>query len=116
MVDDRIRKIFSVINKLEEKKIPAKDLASLAYLSESRFLHLFKEEVKIPVRQYLSWLRLLDAIKMIIRGYSFTEAAMDSGFTDLPHLYKTFTHFFGVKISEYLKNSRFIQVFNYSDD
>ena len=114
-MDDRIQKIFKEINKMEEKKLPAKDLASLAYLSESRFMHLFKQEVNIPVRQFLSWLRLLDAVKLLIRGETLTEAAMISGFTDLPHLHKTFTHFFGVKISDYFKNSRFIQVRDFSD-
>lgn len=115
VIDERIRRIFMEINNLEDKKAPVKDLASLAYLSESRFMHLFKEEVKIPVRQYLSWLRLLDALKLIIGGKTFTEAAMDSGFTDLPHLHKTFTHYFGAKIQDYFNNSRFIQVWDFSD-
>jgi len=115
-LDDRIRRVFNEIKKLEEKTIPARDLASLVYLSESRFMHLFKEEVKIPVRQYLSWLRLLDALRMIINGESFTKAALYSGFTDLPHLHKTFTHYFGARITDYFKNSRFIQVFDFSGE
>ncbi|PLX21624.1 MAG: hypothetical protein C0597_03100 [Marinilabiliales bacterium] len=114
LIDRRIRKVFDEIKHFEEKKISAKDLASLAYLSESRFMHLFKEEVKIPVRQYLLWLKLIDAIKLILRGESFTIAAMDSGFTDLPHLHKTFTHFFGVKLNEYLGKEKSLQFKDYS--
>lgn len=113
-MDKRIEDVFYKIEALEDKKISVKELASKICLSESRFAHLFKEETHIPVRQYLSWLRLLDALKMIIRGVSFTEAALESGFTDLPHLHKTFTHYFGVKLSAYLKNSRFLQVIDYS--
>lgn len=113
-MDKRIEDVFHKIEVLEDKKIPVKELASKIFLSESRFAHLFKAETNIPVRQYLSWLRLLDALKMIIGGLSFTEAALESGFTDLPHLHKTFTHFFGVKLSAYLKNSRFLQVIDYS--
>jgi len=113
-IDKRIEEIFKKIKLLEDKKLPVKELASQVFLSESRFAHLFKEETKIPVRQYLAWLRLQDALKMIVRGLSFTDAAIESGFTDLPHLHKTFKHFFGVKLSEYFKNSRLIQVFDYN--
>lgn len=113
VIDNRITEIFKKIKVTEDKKIPVRELASQVFLSESRFAHLFKQETKIPVRQYLAWLRLLDALKLITRGLSFTDAAIDSGFTDLPHLHKTFNHFFGVKLSAYFKNSRFIQVVNY---
>jgi len=35
-LDDRIRRVFNEINQLEEKKIPTKDLASIACLSERK--------------------------------------------------------------------------------
>jgi len=108
-LDKRIEDVFYKIEALEDKKISVEELASQVFLSPGRFAHLFKEETNIPVRQYLAWLRLMDALKMIIGGLSFTDAAMESGFTDLPHLHKTFTHFFGVSLSDYFKNSRFIQ-------
>jgi len=108
-LDQRIEEILYKIEALEEKKMPVEELASQVFLSPVRFAHLFKKETNVPVRQYLAWLRLLDALKMIFGGLSFTDAAMESGFTDLPHLHKTFTHFFGMSLSNYFKNSRFIQ-------
>lgn len=109
-LDERIEKIIEEINQMEEKNISVTEVASIACLSESRFMHLFKEEVKIPLRQFLAWIRMIEAIKLLVRGKTLTEAAMESGFTDLPHMHKTFKHFFGVKISDYIKDSRFIQV------
>jgi len=111
-LDNRIEEALYKIEALEDKKISVEELASQVFLSPGRFAHLFKEKTNIPVRQYLAWLRLLDALNMIIGGLSFTDAAMESGFTDLPHLHKTFTHFFGVSLSEYFRNSRFIQAVN----
>jgi len=113
-LDKRIEDVIYKIEALEDKKISVEELASQVFLSPGRFAHLFKEETNIPVRQYLAWLRLLDALKMIMGGLTFTDAAMESGFTDLPHLHKTFTHFFGVSLSEYFKHSRFIQAVEHS--
>lgn len=114
-IDERIMKIFAETHQLDEKKISMAQIASLIHLSESRCMHLFKDEIKIPFRQYLSWLRLLHALKRLIKGHSITETAIDSGFTDVSHLHKTFKYFFGVNFSSHFKNSSLLQVYDYSD-
>ena len=52
MVDDRIQKALNLLNQLTVKKIALKDIARTIGLSEGRLVHLFKEQVGIPIRRY----------------------------------------------------------------
>lgn len=69
-------------------------------LSEGRFLHLFKAEMKIAWRPYLLWRRLLCAVQVIKQGFSATEAAHVAGFSDSAHLSRTFRKNFGLTIRQ----------------
>ncbi|PKF79915.1 AraC family transcriptional regulator [Vibrio sp. vnigr-6D03] len=81
----------------------ASDVAEEVALSESRFLHLFKENMGIAWRPYLLWRRLLCAIGMLNSGKSATESAYMSGFADSAHLSRTFKQHFGLTIREAIK-------------
>jgi AraC-like DNA-binding protein len=116
--DVKIKQVLDRIKKLHEKKAPIKELAESIGISESRLMHLFSHEVGIPLRQYLLWCRLRDALRLIVKGISFTTAAHEAGFSDSAHLSRTFRKMFGVTllaIFKNFKNSRFIQVI-ISDD
>jgi AraC-like DNA-binding protein len=69
-------------------------------LSESRFLHLFKQQMHIAWRPYLLWRRLLCAVNAIQKGRSATEAAYIAGFSDSAHLSRTFRNNFGMTIRQ----------------
>ena len=115
--DQRIVKIFRYIENLEEKKVSLETLADLVKLSESRLAHIFKEQTGIPVRRYILWVRLMDALENITQGRSLTVAAHNAGFSDSAHLTRTFKRMFGVIPSMYLtktNSSRFIQLINCS--
>ncbi len=115
--DQRIHKIFKYIERLDEKKVSMEDLTNLVNLSESRLSHIFKEQTGIPVRRYILWIRLMDALKNAILGQSLTTAALNAGFSDSAHFTRTYKSMFGVTPSTYVKktkNSRFIQVINCS--
>lgn len=70
-------------------------LARRAHLSPSRFAHLFREQTGLPVRNYLLWRRLLCALNCLQQGQSITTAAHEAGFTDGPHLSRSFRRVFG---------------------
>lgn len=78
----------------------ASDVAAELFLSESRFLHLFKSQVGVAWRPYLRWRRLKCASNSISQGASATEAAYHAGFSDLAHLSRTFQTMFGLTIAE----------------
>jgi AraC-like DNA-binding protein len=112
-IDPRIEKLIAELPSLPEKKIGIREMAEKVHLSESRLSHLFTKEIGVPVRPYLLWLKLLDALNLIISGTRFTEAAHEAGFSDSSHLSRTFKRMFGLKLLDVFKNpkdSRFVQV------
>ena len=113
--DHRILRVCRYIDGLDEKKVSIKKLTELVHLSESRLSHLFKAQLGVPVRRYLLWVRLMDALKNAMQGKSLTNAAYDAGFSDSAHLSRTFRSMFGSSPSNYIKNekdSRFVQLIN----
>lgn len=108
--DERIEKIRKYIQENIRKKFETNELRQLVFLSESRLLHLFKENVGIPIRNYILWIRIKTAIELIVSGKNLTYAAHEAGFSDSPHLSKTFVNTIGLNPAELLKNSKFIQV------
>ena len=102
--DVKIKQVLDRIKKLHEKKAPIKELAESIGISESRLMHLFSHEVGIPLRQYLLWCRLRDALRLIVKGISFNTAAHEAGFSDSAHLSRTFTKMFGVTLLAIFKN------------
>lgn len=111
-LDERISSCINWIKEhLTDKTITTEDLAKSVFLSPSRLMHLFSEQLGIPVRKYILWQRLRHAILQLASGSTITEAAHDAGFTDSPHMNRTFNAMFGITPSKIFKNSRFIQVF-----
>lgn len=109
-MDKRINEAIEYIHTLDTKKISSADLAKEVYLSESRLAHLFKDEIGVPLRRYLLWLKLKDAIELVPNSSSFTEAAHTAGFSDAAHMARTCREQFGIDLSNLFKHSRFIQV------
>lgn len=56
------------------RKFSLKHLADVAGLSPSRFMHVFTESVSVPVRPYILWLRLQQAVSELMNGATVTEA------------------------------------------
>ncbi|WDE02063.1 AraC family transcriptional regulator [Thalassomonas actiniarum] len=75
-------------------------VASQLALSESRFLHLFRQELGIAWRPYLLWRRMMCAVRAIVNNASATEAAHLAGFSDSAHLSRTFRNTFGMTIRQ----------------
>jgi AraC-like DNA-binding protein len=83
---------------LGDVSLPA--LASIAGLSESRFMHVFTESLGVAVRPYILWLRVQRACGELIAGNSVTKAAMEAGFSDAAHLTRTFRRMLGITPTE----------------
>lgn len=98
-VDRRIARVLERLSSHPEARLDASEAAGIACLSESRFSHLFVEEVGLPFRTYLLWRRLMAAVDRIAAGTSLTDAAHDAGFADSAHFSRTFLRMFGVPAS-----------------
>lgn len=111
--DERIQKSLKFVNNSNELgDIRANDISKVVGLSESRFLHLFKEQVGVPFRKYILWKKLKNAIGLVANseGANLTEIAHEAGFSDSAHLSKVIKSSFGLSPTEIMKNSQFIQV------
>lgn len=69
-------------------------LAKQAGVSESRFMHLFKQQYGLPVRQYLLWARLRRAAELWQVGNTLTDIAAEVGFYDQAHFARTVRRMF----------------------
>jgi AraC-like DNA-binding protein len=110
-IDPRIQDAMDLLKeKYLTRKVAIAELARHACLSQSRLIHLFTEQVGIPIRRYVLWLRLMTAIQFAVQGKSLTDAAHSAGFSDSAHLSRTFRRMYGNTLSGLVKNSQFVQV------
>ncbi|MEQ1605112.1 MAG: AraC family transcriptional regulator [Pyrinomonadaceae bacterium] len=107
-IDSRVAQSIEWIKSSRDEGISVQEIAAGVELSESRFSHLFTENVRVPVRRYLLWLRLRDAMHLFAKGESLTEVAHEAGFSDSAHLTRTFRSLLGIAPSALTKESTII--------
>jgi AraC-like DNA-binding protein len=75
------------------------EAARAAHISPSRLSHLFSQQVGIPFRRFVVWLRLRRAAEHGWSSRTLTEAAVAAGFSDMAHLSRVCRSMFGVSPS-----------------
>jgi AraC-like DNA-binding protein len=97
-IHPRVRKLLSLLRYGQFEGEASLDvLAEAVGLSPSRLMHVFTQSIGIPLRPYLSWLRLQRAAAAIVSGKaSLTEAAHAAGFADAAHMSRSFKRALGV--------------------
>jgi transcriptional regulator GlxA family with amidase domain len=83
-----------------EDEVSLASLAADVGLSPGRLMHAFTESIGIPLRPYLSWLRLQRAAASIVAGVPLATAAAAAGFSDAAHMSRTFRRMFGMAPSQ----------------
>ena len=101
-IDPRIIAATRTIRDDPAGSIASRELAAAAGLSESRFLHLFRDELGTSLRRYRLWVRLTHAGAAIAAGDNLTTAAMKAGFASPSHLADRFKTTFGLSASRLL--------------
>ena len=95
VADARILRAVAYINAHLERPLTLEEVAAEAYLSPSRFRHLFVEETGMGLRPYLLWRRFLRVWELLMGGASLSGAAHAAGFADAAHLSRTSRRMFG---------------------
>ena len=93
--DERILRATSYIKSHLDAPLTLEQVASVAYLSPSRFRHLFVEETGMALRPYILWRRFLRVWELLTSGESLSSAAHRAGFADAAHLTRTSRRMFG---------------------
>jgi AraC-like DNA-binding protein len=106
-LDERITKVLAAIRASDDLRISIEDAAAMAFLSPSRFAHLFKQQVGLPFRRYMLWRKLTRAILVIGRERTIATAAHEADFADAAHLTRTFYQMFGLPPSVMMRGEFF---------
>lgn len=92
----RVRRALEFMHDSFAEPMPLDLLASRAGLSKYYFARCFRAMTGLAPHQYQTLLRLQAARRSIERGASVEAAANDYGFSDAPHLTRTFGAWLGV--------------------
>ncbi len=95
-LDERITRVLAAIRQSDELRMSIDDAAAMAFLSPSRFAHLFKQQVGLPFRRYMLWRKMTRAMLIIGRDHTISTAAHEADFSDAAHLTRTFYQMFGM--------------------
>ena len=106
-LDERATKVLAAIRASDELRMSIEDAAALAFLSPSRFAHLFKQQVGLPFRHYMLWRKLTRAMLVIGRDRTISTAAHEADFADAAHLTRTFYQMFGMPPSVMMRGEFF---------
>ena len=104
--DERIVRAIEYIRSHLGQPLTLEDVAREAYLSPSRFRHLFVEQTGTVLRSYVLWRRFLLAWEVVTRGGTLSAAAHRAGFADAAHLTRTSHRMFGFAPSALQVNVR----------
>lgn len=105
-IDTRIRKIVDLLKAEPANSYSMEEMAAMIDLSPTRFIHLFKEQMGVPMRRFRQSLRMKVVIQSVAAGHSLTEAAIDAGFTDSAHFSRAFRNMFGINPSSIFNKSQ----------
>ncbi len=104
--DERILRAISYINQNLGGPITLEAVAKEAFLSPTRFRHVFVEQTGTALRPYVLWRRFLRAWSLVRDGATLSTAAHEAGFSDAAHLTRTSQKMFGFAPSALLVNQR----------
>ena len=93
--DPRIEQVVDIIRSEPSRSHAVEPLAAAVHISPSRLIHLFREQVGIPIRRFTVWSRLRQVVHLAVSGATLTEAAHAAGFSDAAHMSNTFRQMFG---------------------
>lgn len=95
-IDKRIIQVVDHIKNSFQENLPIEVLAEVAGLSVPRLVQLFKHQTGVPIRRFRLWHRMYESVLSLGRGENYTDAALNSGFSDLPHYSNYFCSMWGV--------------------
>ena len=104
--DERVLRAIAYINKNLANPLTLESIAREAFLSPTRFRHLFVEQTGTALRPYVLWRRFLRSWSLVRDGSALSTAAHEAGFADAAHLTRTSQRMFGFAPSALLVGQR----------
>jgi len=105
--DPRIRQAVQELNMHPERKIEIEPLAKAAFLSESRFIHLFRRETGSSVSEYVCNIRMDNAKKLLTETeLPLSEIMARCGYADQSRFCRKFREHAGMPPGRYRNRYR----------
>lgn len=104
--DERVLRAIAYINQNLSGALTLESAAKQAFLSPTRFRHLFVEQTGTAFRAYVLWRRFLRSWALARDGVPLSVAAHEAGFADAAHLTRTSQRMFGFAPSALLVGQR----------
>lgn len=117
-LDPRVTDVLAAIRTSDDLRISLADAAKKAFLSPSRFAHLFKHQMGLPFSRYMLWRKLTRAMVAIASERTIAAAAHAADFADAAHLTRTFYQMVGMAPSALMSGefARIDSPFDLSDE
>ena len=98
---DISRSILSYIDEHLDEDLSLQKLADALYLNKYYISHIFKEDIGMPIHQYIVKKRVLACHDAITRGDKITEVWRTFGFSDYSSFYRAFKAEYKLSPREY---------------
>ena len=108
------RRIIAALETLKDDDAldaSAQELADRARLSFHRFLHLFGDEVGVPLRTFRSWKRARVWLKHVTEESNLTEVAHRIGYPDSAHFSRSVRQVFGLQPRDVVAGCRSLALY-----
>jgi AraC-like DNA-binding protein len=104
-LDPRVTTVLDAIRASDDLRISLDTAAEMAFLSSTRFAHLFKDQVGLPFSRYMLWRKLTRAMVAIGSERTIAAAAHAADFADAAHLTRTFYQMVGMAPSALMRGA-----------
>lgn len=91
------------------ENVSLSELASIADLSRFYLLRVFHHQMGVPPHEYQTQVRITHARKLLRKGFSISDAALETGFFDQSHFARNFKRITGRTPGQYLSESNIVQ-------
>ena len=108
--DERIVSAMKYIRSACFENLSCNMVADAVHLSQSRFSHLFREQVGMTFSAYLIYQRIMHVYTQLLQGKTITDAALEAGFSSSAHFADVNRRIFGLSASTITHDLMFTKV------
>ncbi len=106
-METQLRKVFDYIDERYNEDITAREMAKYCNMSYSYFSRMFKRVMKKSFKEYLNYVRISKAEKLLIStNNTITEIALETGFTTSSYFISQFKAHKNISPKQYRLNYR----------
>jgi AraC-like DNA-binding protein len=110
-IDPRIARAIVRLNDFSSAAVTAADCAASVNLSQSRFLHLFKDQTSISFRAFRAWKRARHLLHFVNEDINLAHLAQDIGYPDSTHFSHSIRRFYGLQPRAIFSGSRDLAIY-----